>query len=148
MTDTENILISIHPKYVQSMMTGEKSVELRRRPLRIASGSKVWIYTTLPRGAVEAIGIVEDVVEASPSMIWKRFSRSCGIPKAEFDAYFQDIDTGFAILFSSIEPLSQSFDLDKIRERLVTFQPPQFFKRLKVGSAELALFSSALAESH
>ena len=144
MAKAEDILISVHPRHADSMMRGEKTVELRRRPMKIADGCRVWIYCTLPRGAVEALGIVRTVVAATPSAIWRDFGQQSGITKAEFDAYFEGVDTAYAVVFSSVKPLSLTFALAEIRQHLTNFHPPQFFKRLAVGGPELDLFSAAL----
>lgn len=145
MASAENILISVHPRHVDNMVSGTKTVELRRRPLKLASGCRVWIYCTLPRGSVEAVGTVAEVVVASPSAIWRDYGKQCGITKAEFDAYYEGASTAYVIVFSSIKKLPSTFALGEIRRHLASFQPPQFFKRLLAGGPELNLFTSALS---
>ena len=86
MDEAEDILISVHPRHVDSMVHGKKTVELRRRPLKLAVGCRVWIYCTLPRGAVEALGTVHTVVAATPSEIWRDHGGQSGITKTEFEA--------------------------------------------------------------
>ena len=144
MAEAEDILISVHPRHVDSMVRGVKTVELRRRPLKLAGGCRVWIYSTLPRGSVEALGIIRTVVAATPSTIWRDYGRQSGITKAEFDAYYEGADTAYAIVFSSIEKLNLTFALAEIRRHLSSFHPPQFFKRLASGGPELNLFAAAL----
>lgn len=144
MAETEDILISVHPRHVDSMMRGQKTVELRRRPLKLANGCRVWIYCTLPRGSVEVLGIVRTVVAAPPPVIWRDYGRQSGITKVEFDAYYEGADTAYAIVFSSVEKLDLTFALAEIRRHLNSFHPPQFFKRLASGGPELNLFAAAL----
>lgn len=145
MAEAEDILISVHPRHVDSMMRGVKTVELRRRPLKLADGCRVWIYSTLPRGSVEALGVVRRVVAASPFEIWRDYGRQSGITKAEFEAYYEGVDTAYVIVFSSIEKLDWPFALAEIRRHLKSFHPPQFFKRLATGGPELKLFAAALS---
>lgn len=147
MAEAEDILISVHPRHVDNMVRGRKTVELRRRPLRLADGCRVWIYCTLPRGSVEALGIVRTVVAAPPSVIWHDYGWQSGITKAEFDAYYEGADTAYAIEFSSVEKLDLTFGLAEIRRHLSSFHPPQFFKRLATGGPELKLFAAALSSS-
>jgi predicted transcriptional regulator len=144
MVEDENILISVHPRHVDSMVRGKKTVELRRRSLRLTAGCRVWIYSTLPRGAVEALGIVHSVVAARPSVIWRDYGGRSGITKAEFDAYYKGTNTAYAIVFSSVERLVLTVALAEIRQHLSNFHPPQFFKRLAQGCAELDLFTAAM----
>lgn len=145
MAEAEDILISVHPRHVDSMVRGVKTVELRRRPLKLTNGCRVWIYSTLPRGSVEALGIVRTVVVATPSVIWRDYGRKSGITKAEFDAYYEGADTAYAIVFSSVYKLDLPFALAEIRRHLKGFHPPQFFKRLATGGPELRLFAAALS---
>lgn len=147
MASTENILISVHPRHVDNMVSGRKTVELRRRPLKLSPGCRVWVYCTLPRGSVEAVGTVAKVVAEAPSAIWLEYGEQCGITKAEFDTYYEGASTAYVIVFSSIRKLPSTFALGEIRRHLASFQPPQFFKRLLSGSPELSLFTSALTSS-
>lgn len=144
MAEAEDILISVHPRHVDSMVRGAKTVELRRRPLKLADGCRVWIYSTLPRGSVEALGIVRTVVAAPPSAIWRDYGRQSGITKVEFDAYYERADTAYVIVFSSVKKLDWPFALAELRRHLNSFHPPQFFKRLATGGPELKLFAAAL----
>lgn len=144
MAEAEDILISVHPRHVDSMVRGVKTIELRRRPLKLTDGCRVWIYSTLPRGIVEALGIVRTVVAATPSAVWRDFGRQSGITKDEFDSYYKGADTAYAIVFSSIEKLDMTFALAEIRRHHTGFHPPQFFKRLSTEGPELKLFAAAL----
>lgn len=147
MLKNENIIISVHPRHVDSMVHGKKTVELRRRSLRLAVGCHVWIYSTRPRGAVEAIGIVRTVVAERPCVIWRDYGPESGISKAEFDEYYEGADTAYAIIFSSINKLLSKLTLAEIRQHRSGFHPPQFFKRLAPGAAELNLFIAAIQPS-
>ena len=145
MFEDENILISVRPRHVDSIVCGEKTVELRRRSLQLSPGCRVWIYTTLPRGAIEATAIVRTVVSDRPSVIWRKYGHLSGITKSEFYEYYNGVNVAYAIVFSSVEKLIVSLALAEIRQHLGQFHPPQFFKRLAPGSAELNLFTSVTA---
>lgn len=144
MVSAENILISVHPRHVDSMVAGRKTVELRRRPLNIQAGSRIWIYSTLPRGSVEVMGVVERVVAASPSEIWKNYRDVCGVTKKEFDYYYSGAGMAYVIVFENIKELERAFSLSEIRGHVNRFHPPQFFKRLSAGGPELRLFNTSL----
>lgn len=145
MPESDNILISVDARHVTRILEGSKTVELRRRAIKLAQGSQLWIYSKVPKGYVEVLAIVDDVVAAAPDVIWHRYKSRSGITRAEFEKYFQDLDMGHAILFGNIRRLKPILSLDDIRERLLTFQPPQFYKRLKADSPELKFFKTALA---
>lgn len=145
MAERDDILISVAERHATSMLTGRKTVELRRRPVRVASGTRVWIYSKLPRGLVEAVGIIDRVVESSPSKIWDAFGCQTGISRAEFDEYFAGSQTANAIVFGKIQPLNPALSLEEIRNRSLGFHPPQFFTKLSKDAALLTFLYTALA---
>ncbi len=144
MYETSNILISVDERHVRNMLNGSKSIELRRRAIRIPKGSGVWIYSKIPVGQVCAYGVVDHVVEACPDDIWQDYGHMSGINRQEYTEYFSNTKTGCAIVFSNIQQLENNLSLDLIRARLQSFHPPQFFKYLNKGSAELAFFQQQL----
>ena len=145
MIDADDILISVDQRHALSMLAGEKTVELRRRPVNVASGCRVWIYSKVPRGHIEALAVVESVVKASPDSIWRQYGRCTGISRTEFNTYFHKADFAYAILLRDVQELEPTLSLESIRKRFSSFQPPQFFRKLAAGSPELHFFNSALA---
>lgn len=145
MDNPGDILISVEERHASNMLSGSKSVELRRKPLNISQGTRVWVYSKLPRGEVRALAVVDKVVAGSPEKIWASYGAQSAISKNEFDVYFADSATGYAIVFQEVKPLAPILSLTSIREKISHFQPPQFFKRLTNGSPELTFFQTALA---
>ena len=133
------MIISVHHCHVNNFRSGKKTVELRRRAVHLSPGTRVWIYSKLPRGTIELIGTVDEVVKASPANLWRKFGGRVGITKNEFSDYFQDSNLGSAILFREMRRLSPSVRLQKMRRVSSGFQPPQFLKFLEEGSPELNL---------
>jgi predicted transcriptional regulator len=143
MAEAADILISVEERHVNSMKSGAKTVELRRRPINVSSGCRVWIYSKIPRGHVDAVGIVDRVASGTPNYIWSAYGKKCGISKKEFDKYFSGCRKCYVIVFQAITWLCKSFGLNEIRRIYSKFQPPQFFKRLEKGCPELKLFETA-----
>jgi predicted transcriptional regulator len=137
------ILISVKPLYFDLMVAGEKTVELRRRAMRVPAGTRVWIYSTVPNGWVGAVGEVSYVHESRPCEIWDRFAERAGISRQAFNGYFNGADRGCAIIFRRIVPLQRAVLLDDLRRHVGSFHPPQFYKRLDPTGKELALLRVA-----
>ena len=137
-----DIVISVKPKFVERILTGEKAAELRRRAPRIEPGCKVWIYTKAPEAMITVRVTVDRIVTGSPAEIWCAHKRSLGVTRDEFDSYFAETDIACAILFSRVREIWPALPLSEIRAESKHFQPPQFFKRLHQGSPELRLFRS------
>jgi len=145
MDNPANILISVEERHASNLLSGNKSVELRRKPLNISSGTLVWIYSKLPRGQVQALAVVDNVVAGSTEKIWKLYGAQSAISRHEFNVYFTDVAIGYAIIFQEVRPLAPILSLSSIREKIAHFHPPQFFKRLTNSGPELAFFQTALA---
>jgi predicted transcriptional regulator len=141
----ENILISIEYDYVLKMLSGVKTVEIRRRQLRIHPGTRVWIYSKLPRGHVEVVAIADEIVAASPRKIWELYQNRIAITPSEFRAYLQGVEVACAILFRDVTPLRPALKLDTLRRNSRNFHPPQFFKRLIAHGPELKSLVSCFA---
>ncbi len=142
MTNTVDILISVENRHIQNMLKGVKTIELRRRPIRIPKGSRVWLYAKIPEGKICACGIVRSIVEDTPEMIWKNYGDVSGLQKSEFQNYFSNSKNACAILFESVVPLKYSISLNEMRKNVEGFHPPQFFKFLQVDSSELKLLEN------
>lgn len=140
-----HILISVHSKHVENMLAGRKTVELRRRALRVLPGTQVWIYCTQPTAQVSAVATIKGVFTAAPNQIWQIYGPRSGLIRSEFDSYFEQSETGCAIVLSNIRRLKTPLSLHAIRRKAKGFHPPQFFKKLTPGCPEFTLLSQAEA---
>jgi predicted transcriptional regulator len=148
MAGAEDILISVNYAHVLNMLNGTKTAEVRRRPLRIEPGTRVWVYSKLPRGRVELVATADEIVEAPPLKLWGLYHARMAIAFSQFKAYFDGVDIGCAILLREIKPLQPALNLATLRRASKQFHPPQFFKRLIAHGPELqSLRSSTLSLS-
>lgn len=145
MLQPENILISVEHHYVLKMLNGLKTAEVRRRQLRIQPGTRVWVYSKLPRGHVELVATADEVVAASPRKLWELYETRIAISPKEFKTYLQGVEVGCAILLRDIKPLQPALKLDTLRRISGSFHPPQFFKRLVPHGPEMKRLVSAYA---
>jgi predicted transcriptional regulator len=125
------------------MLKGKKTVEVRRRRLRIRPGTRVWVYSKKPRGHVELVATADEIVAASPLRLWELYQARIAITFTEFRSYFSGVDIGCAILLRDIRPLKPALELAVLRQTARNFHPPQFFKRLIAHGPELKSFSSS-----
>jgi predicted transcriptional regulator len=138
-----HIVISVKAKYAVQILAGNKTVELRRRRVHVEPGSRVWIYVTAPEARVAAVATVSQVVTGRPHTIWRQHRASVGVSWAEFEAYFTDCESACAIILCDVQAIAPALHLSELRRKSKRFHPPQFFKRLQAGSAELRLLQSA-----
>ena len=127
-------IISLKPTYGELVLSGDKTVELRNRVVRVDPGTKVWIYVTHPASHIVAVADVELVVHDKPSVIWSRFEKKICIDKDRFDSYVGSRNCVSALVLSSVTKLDDPITLDGIRRKVRTFHPPQFYAHLAPGS--------------
>lgn len=121
------VLISIRPKYVRSIMGGEKKFELRRRfPMKLTGGPTLLIYESAPVSAVVAHARISTIIERAPSTIWRTHRDVLGISKSEFDTYFLGVARGFAIELEAVTELESKIPLRELRFRFNLTAPQSF----------------------
>lgn len=125
MTD---ILMSIKPLYVDMLVAGCKTVEIRKRAVRAPAGARVWIYATRPRQQVVAFARLEEVALEAPDRIWHVFGDRVGIDRSEFDAYVGEAEVVAALCLTEITELDAPLCP---RGEKLAFRPPQSYAFLR-----------------
>lgn len=131
MSNCNDILISVAPTHTRAILSGRKTVELRRRRIHVTGGTRVWIYSKVPVGSVEATAVVERVCQADPESLWSEFQQAVGITRTAFDQYFEGCTRGCAVVLRDVRPVNPAMKLAHLRTAFDGFHPPQFFKRLR-----------------
>ena len=130
----KHALMSIKPDFVDSIIEGRKTVEIRRRRPSLAPGHWLWIYSTMPRGRIEVVATIRSVTPGPPLDIWRQFGEMTGISSDEYQDYVNGSSCAVAISLTNVRKLSTSISLAKLRETACGFQPPQFFRWLEDDS--------------
>jgi predicted transcriptional regulator len=138
-SEATDIFLSLEMKYLEKIVRGEKTVELRRRPLRVPGNARIWLYAKSPTAKVFAFATVHEITVGAPSVLWKKFQDSVGISKEDFSIYFSGRDIGCAISLRFVTQLRHPVTLLELREKLGHFHPPQFAKYLTTHSPERKL---------
>lgn len=122
-----DVVLSIRPKYTSRIMSGEKTVELRRRfPASAPKGTIAYIYATSPERAMVGFAEISVVQKLNVEEIWRRYADVAFIERADFDSYFEGVEQGFALEFTNVRPFATPLSLSDLRERF-GFEPPQSF---------------------
>jgi predicted transcriptional regulator/DNA-binding XRE family transcriptional regulator len=131
-----DVLLSIKPQYSSKIISGLKTVELRRRfPTSAPAGTIAYIYSTSPIMAMVGVAEIKEVIKTSTSEIWDKFHDVAYIEKNDFDKYFNGVEEGCVIKFGSAEAFSNPLSLSELRDRF-NFEPPQSFLYAKLNLRE------------
>ena len=140
----EQAILSLKPQYVELILSGKKTVELRNRIVRMEPGTVIWIYATKPVGGIVALAELDSVVHDTPAEIWVQYGREICIDRAHFDSYINNRESVSALILSSVRKLKHSVTLDWIRRSTGNFQPPQFYSRLSLDGRLSSTLNNAL----
>ena len=123
-----DLLVSVHPHYASKIISGEKTVELRRRfPERHMHGASALIYSTAPVQAIVGLARIKHVLKLPVSRIWKEYGAASCVSKADIEAYFSGLREGYAILLDGAQPLKRQLTIGDLSVRF-GIVPPQSYR--------------------
>ena len=129
---------SIKPRYGDRLVSGCKTVEIRKRAVRAPAGARIWIYATSPRQQVVASARLKATASAAPDEIWRTFGDRSGIDRREFDAYVGDVGLVSALTLTEIDEFDTPLCL---RGEAPGFRPPQSYAILRHAGLLAALLA-------
>jgi predicted transcriptional regulator len=103
-TMSPNLLLSVKPEFANHLMSGEKTIEVRRRFNRRWLGARVAIYASSPERALVGEATIHDVKSAPPGEIWHQYGRQIGCTHKDFQAYAGTSEKLFAIQLQDVIP--------------------------------------------
>ena len=125
---TDGLLMSIKPKYVDKLMSGEKVVEIRRKFNPKWRGCRAVIYTSSPVQAIHGYATIKSVDRGKPNHIWDKYSNEIGCSREEFDNYTKGSDIIYAIPLNSFETYVAPLYLEQLSYLLQKdIKPPQSY---------------------
>lgn len=142
------LFLSLRPLYAEMILSGGKTVELRRIRPRAPTGTLVIVYASSPTCQVLGTCIVEDIGSGTPDEIWQLHGPQTGLHRASFRAYFAGTHLGVAITVSSPRRLPQPVSLEWLRRHIDGFAAPQSFRYLPISYAQALVGDDWQARDH
>ena len=121
------LLLSVRPKFAESILDGSKTTEIRRQRPSVRPGTLVIIYATKPKGAIVGTARVSGMSQGNPDEIWKRHKARVGISREDFVSYLDGAATAYALLLERVQRLVPFLTLEEMRA-VTTLQPPQSYR--------------------
>lgn len=135
------MLISIKPKYVTQIFSGEKTVELRRVKTKLKSGDLVIVYATSPQKALIDFFEVDKVLcDEKINSFWHKVKDYTRVNYETFQDYYQGTSLGVGIFISNLHQFSKPVSLETLKSNIPSFHPPQNYHYLddkKIKNLEL-----------
>src|ERR1700680_1602249 len=123
-----DLMFSVKPKYANLIMSGVKTVELRRRfSGEAVIGTRAFIYATSPAKAMIGYVTIADVRHLPVEGIWQLYASQAGVTRAEFEDYFLGVQNGYVIELKEPRRLRVSATMEYLKERF-GFRAPQSYQ--------------------
>lgn len=120
-------LISIHPKHVAKILSGDKRLEFRRR-WAAQPVDRILIYSTAPIGQLVAVAKIRQTIIDSPSKLWMVAQKAGGgLTRRELLDYLDGAKSAVGLELSSVRKLGAGIAPSAIFR---SFHAPQSFRYL------------------
>jgi predicted transcriptional regulator len=143
MTADRPVLLSLRPRFADALIEGSKTVEIRRRPVRIASGSVGLVYASSPSCALIGAVVVGAIDVASPEQLWRRHGPATALQRDEYDACLAGRSVACALIVSAATRFRERVELEELRERQRSFVAPQSYRFVDEGELRALLNGQA-----
>jgi predicted transcriptional regulator len=129
------VLLSVKPKYAHAILSGAKTIELRRVRPSVDVPFQVLLYASSPQMAIVGTVRVNAISEWTPATLWRAHSADAGIDADAYRDYFDGAPRAFALHLSLPTPVVP-IGLDQIRRAVPGFVVPQSYRYLSPSVVE------------
>ena len=119
-----DLLLSIKPKYVKSIIKGEKRYEFRRAMFKNREINRIYIYSSSPVKKIVGTFEIGGILEDHPVDLWGNVKKYAGINDRDFFAYFDGKSRAFTIKIQNLQEFNDPIDPYKA---MPGFVPPQSY---------------------
>lgn len=98
--------MSIKPKYVSKIISGEKKFEFRKKIFK-KDIEKIYIYSSSPQKQIIGYFEIKHIIKDCPTKLWEKTKDKAGITQEDFERYYKDKDCGYAIEIKKFQELTE-----------------------------------------
>lgn len=113
-SDVAKLILSIKPDFVNKIVSGQKTVELRRRFSKKWEGVKVILYATHPNHAFVGEAKINKVINGKPIDIWYEYQEFLGCDRDTYFSYCEGLEAINALLLSDVKPYGVPININSI----------------------------------
>ena len=131
---TRALLISIRPRFANAILDGSKTIELRRTMPTLPPAALAIIYSSSPTKALVGWATVEEIVQATPHILWQMHQHSTGVTSDEFMKYFAGRSDGYGLQLTAVRRAENEVSLAALRTH--GLEPPQSWRYIAPDIAQ------------
>lgn len=137
------VVMSLKPRFAEAILSGDKSVELRRTAPKIIVPTRALLYATTPVQALVGTCIVTSVVSAKLSALWREYGSCAAVFHEEFVEYFEGVSVGTALTLTDPQRFGEQVPLREMRAHPAGFRPPQSFAYVDTRTGDRLIQTAA-----
>lgn len=127
MSHQRTLLLSLRPRFAAAILSGDKTTELRRRPVNAVPGTPIILYASSPTMAVLGTARLAGIHSRDPDTAWRQHRRALGLTHQEFYAYLDGAPAAYLLQLGHVQTLNEPLPLHHLRQQ-APFRPPQSFR--------------------
>ena len=137
------VVLSLKPRFAEAILSGVKTVELRRTEPKIVVPTRALLYASTPVRALVGTCIIDSIRSADLATLWDEFGSRSDLCHREFLQYFVGVDRGTALTLSQPRAFGQQVPLEDLRAQPKGFRPPQSFSYIDTETGDHLLRTAA-----
>lgn len=137
------MILSLRPRFADAILSGRKTVELRRTEPKIRVPTLALIYASTPVRALLGTCVVTGVESYGLAALWEAHGPGSGIERGEFLDYFEGVEAGTALSLANPRRFTRRVPLVELRSRPAGFRPPQSFSYVDTDTGNRLLQMAA-----
>jgi len=132
-----NVILSIKPIYAEAIMAGTKKVEFRKKIFK-REVEKIFIYSSMPKKMIIGYFTILEIIEDTPSNIWKEFKEVGGISEKDFFEYYKNTEKGFSIKIDKVVKFKEEIEPEEFIEEFCAPQSYIYIEQKTTANSRLA----------
>lgn len=130
----KSILLSIKPKYVNSILDGKKRFEFRKAIPNSKEVEEVYIYSSAPVQKIVGKFSLKNILHASPQEIWEKCSRYGGISEDDFFEYYRGREEAYSLSITDLEIFEEAICPYNTFKKFTAPQSFLYYDRLELAN--------------
>jgi predicted transcriptional regulator len=116
--------LSIKRIYAERIISGIKTIELRKRPIGMELGDLILLYETAPDSVIKGGFIADKTLCLPVAKMWETYHSIMGVEKEFYDSYFDNCEFAYGTLIYRNFRFTE-MKLEEIYKLCSGFTPPQ-----------------------
>lgn len=134
---SDKIILSVKPIWADKILSGEKTIELRRRFMKPSRYPiTAFLYSSSPTKALVGVANIEGILIGPPEELRIRVQSGACVIEDQYRAYFEGADEAVALMLTAPIRLGRPISLAELRS-FSGFSPPMSWRRIKPAELDL-----------